>query len=170
MDQIRMVIVSSLCILAVSTFCRFTLHLCGKSESDDLKISSPLPLNQNFVQLFAKFLRYLFHCAAHRIKKAYAIEPTLWESIKNDMELVISYPSGCGRMQQNEMRRAIVISKLIPDTTAGHARLSFVAEGEASLYFSIQNGLPVDATRVRLPSLISENDLKLFRMVMASAL
>jgi hypothetical protein len=40
------------------------------------------------------------------------------------------------------MRKAAVLARLIPDTTAGHARLSFVTEGEASLHFAVQNGLP----------------------------
>jgi hypothetical protein len=43
------------------------------------------------------------------------------------------------------MRRAAVLANLIPDTTAGHARLSFVTEGEASLHYAIQNGLPAGA-------------------------
>ena len=43
--------------------------------------------------------------------------------------------------QQSELRRAAVFADLIPDTSAGHARLSSVTEGEASLHFSIQNGL-----------------------------
>ena len=33
---------------------------------------------------------------------------------------------------------------LISNTTSGHACLSFMTEGEASLYFAVQNGLPVD--------------------------
>jgi len=38
-----------------------------------------------------------------------------------------------------------VLAGLIADTAAGHARLSFVTEGEASLHYSIHNGLPADA-------------------------
>jgi len=41
------------------------------------------------------------------------------------------------------MRRAAVLAKLIPDTTAGYAHLSFVTEGEASLHFAVHNGLPM---------------------------
>ena len=41
------------------------------------------------------------------------------------------------------MRRAAVLAKLIPDITVGHARLSFVTEGEAGLHFAVQNGLPI---------------------------
>lgn len=45
------------------------------------------------------------------------------------------------------MRRAAILAGLVPDTTAGHARLSFVTEGEASLHFAIHNGLPTGAIR-----------------------
>ena len=41
------------------------------------------------------------------------------------------------------MRKAAVLAKLISDTSAGHARLSFVTEGEASLHFAVQNGFPI---------------------------
>jgi hypothetical protein len=41
------------------------------------------------------------------------------------------------------MRKAAVLAKLVPDTTAGHARLSFVTEGEACLHFALQNGFPI---------------------------
>ena len=40
------------------------------------------------------------------------------------------------------MRKAAVLAKLIPNTEAGLARLSFVTEGEASLHFAVHNGLP----------------------------
>ena len=46
------------------------------------------------------------------------------------------------------MRRAAILGGLIPDTTTGHSRLSFVTEGEASLHFSVHNGLPAGAMKV----------------------
>lgn len=46
------------------------------------------------------------------------------------------------------MRKAASQAKLIPDTPAGHGRLTFVTEGEASLHYSIQNGLPAGAMNV----------------------
>ena len=46
------------------------------------------------------------------------------------------------------MRRAAVLAGLVPDDASGHARLSFVTEGEASLHFSVQNGLPAGAMKV----------------------
>jgi len=40
------------------------------------------------------------------------------------------------------MRKAAVTACLIPDNPSGHARLAFVSEGEASLHFSMESGLP----------------------------
>ena len=37
---------------------------------------------------------------------------------------------------------AAILAGLVPDNESGHSRLSFVTEGEASLHFSVQNGLP----------------------------
>ena len=46
------------------------------------------------------------------------------------------------------MRRAAVLAGLVPDNPSGHSRLSFVTEGEASLHFSVHNGLPTGAMKV----------------------
>jgi len=46
------------------------------------------------------------------------------------------------------MRKAAILANLVPDTKEGHARLSFVTEGEASLHFAIENGVLVDAMKV----------------------
>ena len=59
------------------------------------------------------------------------------------MHFVLSHPNGWEGQQQAEMRKASVLAKLIPDTTAGHARVSFVTEGEASLHYAVHNGLPM---------------------------
>ena len=68
--------------------------------------------------------------------------------MQDQIDFVLPHPNGWGVSQQSEMRRAAVLADLISDTTAGHARLSFVTEGEASLHFSIQNGLPAGAIKV----------------------
>ena len=65
-----------------------------------------------------------------------------------DIDYVLSHPNGWEGIQQMQMRQAAVQAGLIPDTTKGHAWISFVMEGEASLHFSIQNGLPSGAMKV----------------------
>ena len=100
------------------------------------------------MEVFADFLRYLLECASSYIQDTHANGPDLWNSVEGQIDFVLSHPNGWEGTQQSEMRRAAVLAELIPDTTAGHARLSFVTEGEASLHFSIQNGLPAGAMKV----------------------
>jgi len=124
---------------------RFKLHLrsrvgTGRQLTDKIP---PLPHNKTIVDVFADFLAYLLECASSFIQETHANGVRLWESVKDQLYFVLSHPNGWGGAQQAEMRKAAVLAKLIPDTTAGHTRLSFVTEGEASLHFSVHNGLPI---------------------------
>jgi hypothetical protein len=103
----------------------------------------PLPLNKTVVEVFADFLAYLLECASSFIQETHANGARFWASVKDEIHFVLSHPNGWEGQQQAAMRKASVLAKLIPDTTAGHARLSFVTEGEASLHFAVQNGLPM---------------------------
>ena len=123
---------------------RFKLHLrsrvgAGKHLTDKIP---PLPLNKTVVEVFADFLAYLLECASSFIQETHANGSHLWISIKDEIQFVLSHPNGWEGPQQAEMRKASVLAKLIPDTTAGYARLSFVTEGEASLHYAVYNGLP----------------------------
>ena len=100
------------------------------------------------MEVFADFLRYLLECASSYIQDTHANGADLWNSVQDQIDFVLSHPNGWEGTQQSEMRRAAVLAALIPNTTAGHARLSFVTEGEASLHFSIENGLPAGAIKV----------------------
>ena len=68
--------------------------------------------------------------------------------MKSDKDFVLLHLNGWEGTQQREMRRAAVLVGLVPDNTSGHSHLSFVTEGEASLHFSVQNGLPAEAMKV----------------------
>ena len=127
---------------------RFKLDLrsrvgAGKKLPDDIP---PLPPNKTVVEVFADFLAYLLECASSFIQETHANGVHLWASVNNQINFVLSHPNGWEGAQQAQMRQAAVLAKLIPNTTAGHARVSFVTEGEASLHFSVQNGLPVGVT------------------------
>ena len=123
---------------------RFKLHLRSNVTGE----IPPLPLNKTVVEVLADFFQYLLECASSYIRDTHANDPDLWISVYDQIDYVLSHPNGWEDTQQSEMRRAAVLAHLIPDTTAGHARLSFVTEGEASLHFSIQNGLPAGAIKV----------------------
>ena len=100
------------------------------------------------VEVFGDFLKYLLECASSYIQDTHANGPDLWNSVKSHIDFVLSHPNGWEGTQQSEMRRAAVLAGLVPDNASGHARLSFVTEGEASLHFSVQNGLPDGAMKV----------------------
>jgi hypothetical protein len=68
--------------------------------------------------------------------------------VEKDIDFVISHPNGWEGYQQTQMREAVVKAGFVPDTREGHARVNFVTEGEASLHFSIRNGLPTGAMEV----------------------
>ena len=135
---------------------RFKLHLRSRvGPGSGVEVSSnihPLPLNKTVVEVFADFLAYLFDCAASYITDTHPNGVDLWASVKGDIDFVLSHPNGWEGTQQSQMRRSAILAGLIPDTTAGNARLSFVTEGEASLHFAIQNGLPSGAMKVCKPS------------------
>ena len=129
---------------------RFKLHLrskfgAGRDVGSELP---PLPLNKTVVDVFGEFLRYLFECASSYIQDTHVNGPDLWNSVKSHIDFVLSHPNGWEGTQLSEMRRAAVLAGLVPDNASGHARLSFVSEGEASLHFSVQNGLPAGAMEV----------------------
>ena len=100
------------------------------------------------VDVFGDFLKYLLECASTYIQDTHINGPDLWNSVKSHIDFVLSHPNGWEGTQQSEMRRAAVQAGLVPDNESGHARLSFVTEGEASLHFSVQNGLSAEAMKV----------------------
>lgn len=107
----------------------------------------PLPFNKTAVDVFADFLAYLLQCASRYIRETHVDGVDLWEG---QINFVISHPNGLEGAQQSEMRNAAFLAGLIPDTTAGHSRLFFVSEGEATAHFAFQNGLLAEAMEVCL--------------------
>ena len=129
---------------------RFKLHLRSRVGSDSSvgDESPPLPLNKTVVEVFGDFLKYLLECASSYIQDFEANGRDLWNSVESEIDFVLSHPNGWEGTQQSEMRRAAVLAGLVPENASGHSRLSFVTEGEASLRFSVQNGLPTGAMKV----------------------
>ncbi|TFK31142.1 hypothetical protein BDQ12DRAFT_740169 [Crucibulum laeve] len=127
----------------------FKLHLRPETESTrhiHEKIP-PLPPNKSVVDVFGDFLGYLFQCAKVYIEETHAGGVDLWASVKNSIEFVLTHPNGWEGAQQSKMRDAAIFAGLVPNTREGRARVTFVTEGEASLYFCIQSGLTNDAIR-----------------------
>ena len=100
------------------------------------------------VEVLADFLAYLLQCASSYIQDTDVNGRDLWDSVRFNIDFILSHPNGWEGAQQSEMRQAAVLAKLIPDKPEGHSRLSFVTEGEANLHYSIPNGLPAGVMKV----------------------
>lgn len=127
---------------------RFKLHLRPGVDSPEIP---PLPHRKTATSVLADFLRYLFDCAKIFIEETHPSGHALWLSLQNNIQFVMAHPNGWEGKQQNQMRDAAVVAGLIPNSDAGHDRLRFVTEGEASLHFCIENGLATEAIAVRRP-------------------
>lgn len=130
---------------------RFKLHLRpGTLESDGLRTADlrPLPPGKSVIQVFGDFLAYLFECAKRFIIETHPNGGSLWSSVQQRIEFVLSHPNGWEGAQQGKMRQAAIHANLIQDTPTGHAKVHFVTEGEASLLYCIDNGLAADAIQV----------------------
>jgi hypothetical protein len=136
---------------------RFKLHLRPKTGSMSLfdgPAIPPLPVKQGVVQVLADYVRYLYDCSKLYIKETHANGPSLWQSVEKTIDYVFTHPNGWEGPQQAQMRQAAVLAGLISDDDKGHARISFVTEGEASLHFCIKSGLSAQAIQVRHPSFL----------------
>lgn len=131
---------------------RFKLHLGPDNMNSNAELES-IGSNRSFVggktaiDIYTDFLRYLFDCARQFIIETYS--ERLWNSVEDRIEIILSHPNGWGGLQQSKLRDAAVHAGLVPDTTTGRQRVHFVSEGEASLHYCINNGLPPQALQVR---------------------
>lgn len=130
---------------------RFKLHLRPNTAAtwEITQKLPPLPPKKPAVEILADFLRYMYTCARNYIEETHANGPALWTSVEDDIQFILTHPNGWEGIQQTQMREAAVKAGVVPDTSAGRSRISFVSEGEASLHFCIKHGLPVQATQVR---------------------
>ena len=101
------------------------------------QIGKELPKGKTIVDVFSDFMRYLFHST-----KTFFVAVSSgrkgelrWNSVSSNIELVLTHPNGWGGPQQSQLRAAAVQAQLVPNTPAGHERVHFMTEGEASLHF-----------------------------------
>ncbi|KAI0338760.1 hypothetical protein BDW22DRAFT_1337232 [Trametopsis cervina] len=128
----------------------FKLHLRPDAMQNDAGLSSDvrlpaLPPGKTVIHVFADFLRYLYRCTRAYIEDTHPNGASLWASVEAHAEIVLSHPNGWEGSQQSKMRQAAVLAGLVPNNTAGHERVHFVSEGEASLNYCLDSGLAADA-------------------------
>lgn len=92
-------------------------------------------------------MKYLLHCAQIYISETHS--ESLWKSVADNIDFVLTHPNGWEGPQQSEIRRAAVIGGLVSGGPGAQSRIQLLTEGEASLHFCIENGLTSDYTIVR---------------------
>jgi len=113
------------------------------------QMSTELPMGKTIVDVFADFMRYLFHSTRALFKSSEPNGELRWDSISNSIELVLTHPNGWGGPQQVHLRNAAVKAGIVPGTPAGRSRVHFVTEGEASFSFCAANTEAGKNLRVR---------------------
>lgn len=131
---------------------RFKLHLRPRSMESQATLQEldlrPLPPGKTVVDVFGDFLGYLFSCAKRYIIESHPNGDSLWRSVEDELEVVLSHPNGWEGAQQGKMRQAAINAGIVPDSPAGKARVHFVTEGEASVQYCVGLGLASGTTRV----------------------
>ncbi|KIK93923.1 hypothetical protein PAXRUDRAFT_785589 [Paxillus rubicundulus Ve08.2h10] len=114
-------------------------HLASSHITDD--DLPPLPRSKTAVQVLGDFMRYLFTCARTYIVESHANGASLWRSVENSIEFVLTHPNGWEGLQQQQIRQAAELAGLIPSGSEHQARIHLLTEGEASLHFCVNNVL-----------------------------
>ena len=99
------------------------------------QMSTQLPKGKTIVDVFADFMRYLFDSTKALFKASEPNGELRWDSVSNNIELVLTHPHGWGGAQQTQLRTAAVRAGIVPDAPAGQSRVHFVTESEAQFYF-----------------------------------
>ncbi|KIJ08849.1 hypothetical protein PAXINDRAFT_88277 [Paxillus involutus ATCC 200175] len=136
------------------------LHLRAKHlasshiKDDDLP---PLPQGKTAVQVLGDFMRYLFTCARTYIVESHANGASMWRSVENSIEFVLTHPNGWEGLQQQQIRQAAELAGLIPRGDDHRSRIHLLTEGEASLHFCVKNVLASESLS-NLPIACSEHE------------
>jgi hypothetical protein len=107
----------------------------------------PLPPHKTVQRVFGDFLEYLHRCTQEYIEQTHVGGPQIWKDLEGEAVYILTHPNGWEGAQQMKMRQAAIDAGLVPDTTAGHARIKFVTEGEASLHYCVASNLASEITK-----------------------
>ena len=98
-------------------------------------MSKEPPKGKTIIDVFADFMRYLFDSTKELFKASEPNGELRWDSVSDNIELVLTHPNGWGGPQQTQLRTAAIKAGIITDTPAGRSHVHFVTEGEASFNF-----------------------------------
>jgi hypothetical protein len=98
-------------------------------------MSTQLPKGKTIVDVFADFMGYFFDLMNVTFRAFECNGKLIWDSVSNNIELVLTYPDGWGGPQQTQLRSAAIKAGIVPDTPSGRSRVHFVTEREARFNF-----------------------------------
>ena len=90
-------------------------------------------------------MRYLFGCARNYIIESHASGASMWKSMENNIEFILTHPNGWEGLQQQQIRHAAKIAGLVPGKKKRASRIHLLTEGEASLHFCVTHILASDS-------------------------
>ena len=111
-------------------------------------MSKELPKGKTIIDVFSDCMRYLFDSTKNLFISSDQNGELRWNSVADNIDLVLTHPNGWGGPQQTQMRAAAVQAKIVPDTKEGRARVHFVTEGEASFNFCATHTKAGEALKV----------------------
>ena len=98
-------------------------------------MTTDLPPGKSTQDLFVDFMRYLFDSAKAFIQESVeAIGEKIWESVEQNIDLVLAHPNGWEGREQQFLRESSVKASIFTEEEA-LSRVSFVTEGEATFNF-----------------------------------
>ena len=107
-------------------------------------------MGKTIIDIFSDFMRYLFDSTKVLFTSSDQNGRHRWNSVSENIELVLIHPSGWGGPQQQQLRAAAVRANIVPDTPEGHARVHFVTEGESSFNFCVSHTQAGENLKVHL--------------------
>ena len=140
-----------LSIFLVPHFHRWKLLLGPTDPPQALKdqMSKDLPKGKTIIDVFSDCMSYLFESTKSLFLSSDQNGELRWNSVSDNIELVLTHPNGWGGPQQSQLRSAAVRAKIVPDTKEGRARVHFVTEGEASFNFCATHTQAGESLKVR---------------------
>ena len=99
-------------------------------------MTAELPKGRSLQDVFVDFMRYLFDSAKAFIQESEPMGEVLWESLQNNIDLILSHPNGWEGPQQEFLRKAVIRAAIFTEEEAS-PRVSFVTEGEATFHFCV---------------------------------
>ena len=96
-----------------------------------------LPRGKTIIDAYADFMGYLFESTKEQFETSEldGKRKPSWRTASKNFELILTHPNGWGGLQQAQLRAAAVKAGIVPDNRAGHSRVQFVTDGEASFSF-----------------------------------